>query len=81
LRIDPQTLQITQTIPLGKSRLPGAYFGLATGDGAVWLTDYDRGTLLRIDPATGVIVSTIPIGEHPHGVAVGAGRIWMSVDE
>jgi YVTN family beta-propeller protein len=80
-RIDPQTLQVTQSIPLGKSRLPGAYFGLATGDGAVWLTDYDRGTLLRIDPATGVIVSTIPIGGHPHGVAVGAGRIWMSVDE
>jgi YVTN family beta-propeller protein len=80
LRIDPQTLQITQTIPLGKSRLPGADFGLATGDGAVWLTDYDRGTLLRIDPGTGVIVSTIRIGEHPRGVAVGTGRIWVSVD-
>ena len=64
-RIDPQTLQVTQTIPLGKSHLPGADFGLATGDGAVWLTDYDRGTLLRIDPTTGVIVSTIGIGGHP----------------
>jgi YVTN family beta-propeller protein len=80
-RIDPQTLQVTQTTPLGKSRLPGAYFGLAIGDGAVWVTDYDRGTLLRIDPAAGVIVSTIRIGGHPRGVAVGAGRIWVSVDE
>ena len=79
-RIDRQTLQVTQTLPLGKSHLPGADFGLATGDGAVWLTDYDRGTLLRIDPTTGIIVSTIGIGEHPRGVAVGAGRIWVSVD-
>jgi streptogramin lyase len=80
-RIDPQTLQVTQTIPLGKSRLrPGTVFGLATGEGAVWLTDYDGGTLLRIDPGTGVIVSTIRIGGHPRGVAVGAGRIWVSVD-
>ena len=80
LRIDPQTLRVTQTIPLGKSRHPEGTLGLATGEGAVWLADNDRGTLLRIDPATGVIVSTIRIGEHPSGVAVGAGRIWVSVD-
>jgi YVTN family beta-propeller protein len=80
-RIDPQTLHVTRTIPVGKSRLRVAYFGLATGDGAVWVTDTDRGTLLRIDPATGVIVSTIRIAGHPRGVATGAGRIWVSVDE
>jgi DNA-binding beta-propeller fold protein YncE len=79
-RIDAQTLQVTQTIPLGKRRLPGPALGLATGDGAVWLADYDRGTLLRIDPATGAIVSTIRIGGHPWGVAVGAGRVWVTVD-
>ena len=72
--------QVTQTIPLGKSRLPGAVFGLATGDGAVWLTDYDRGTLLRIDPATGAVVSTIRVGGHPRDVAVGAHRVWVTVD-
>jgi YVTN family beta-propeller protein len=79
VRIDPQTLQVTQTIPLGKSRQPEGTLGLATGEGAVWLTDYDRGTLLRIDPTKGAIVSTIRIGGHPSGVAVGAGRIWVSV--
>jgi YVTN family beta-propeller protein len=79
-RIDSQTLQVTQTIPLGKTRLPGPNFGLATGDGAVWLADYDRGTLLRIDPATGAVVSTIRVGGHPWGVAVGARRIWVTVD-
>ena len=87
-----QTLHVTQTIPLAKSRPPltiplgkspppGEYFGLATGDGAVWVTDNDQGTLLRIDPATGVIVSTIRVGGHPRGIAVGAGRIWVSLDE
>jgi DNA-binding beta-propeller fold protein YncE len=80
VRINPQTLRVTQTIPLGKSRQPEGTLGLAAGAGAVWLADYDRGTLLRIDPTTGVIVSTIRIGEHPSGVAVGAGRIWVSVD-
>ena len=79
-RIDPQTLQVTQKIALGKARIPGSDFGLATADGSIWLTDYDRGTLLRIDPASGVIVSTIRIGGHPSDVAVGAGRVWVSVD-
>lgn len=79
--IDPQTLQVKQTVALGPARPgPGVTFGLATGEGAVWLTDYDKGTLLRIDPATGAIVATIHIGAHPRGVAVGAHRVWVTVD-
>ena len=78
--IDPQTVRVTHSIPLGTSLHSEGSLGLATGEGAVWLTDYDRGTLLRIDPTTGVIVSTIGIGGHPASVAVGVGRIWVSVD-
>jgi len=80
-RIDPQTLQVTQAIPLGKSRFSASYFGLATGEGAVWVTDHEGGTLLRIDPGTGTVVSTTRIGGHPSGIAVGAGRVWLSVDD
>jgi streptogramin lyase len=78
--IDPQTVRVTHSIPLGTSRHSEGSLGLAAGEGAVWLGDYDRGTLLRIDPTTGDIVSTIRIGGHPASVAVGAGRIWVSVD-
>jgi DNA-binding SARP family transcriptional activator/DNA-binding beta-propeller fold protein YncE len=77
---DPQTLRVTHTIRLGKSRHSEGTLGLAAGEGAIWVSDYDRGTLLRIDPETGTIVSIIGVGGHPSGVAVGAGRIWVSVD-
>ena len=73
-------MRFAHTVPLGTSRHSEGTLGLATGEGAVWLGDYDRGTLLRVDPATGVILSTIRIGGHPAGVAVGADRIWVTID-
>lgn len=36
------------------------------------------GRLVRIDPKTNNVVGTASIGQDPTGVAVGAGRVWMT---
>jgi YVTN family beta-propeller protein len=35
--------------------------------------------LVRVDPKTLTVVATIHIGNNPSGVAVGAGRVWVTV--
>ena len=35
------------------------------------------GTVSRIDPRTNAVVATVTVGSWTHGVAVGAGRIWV----
>jgi YVTN family beta-propeller protein len=78
-RVDPQTVQVAQTIDVGKARSYLETLALAAGAGSIWLTNYENGTLLRIDPATGTVAATIHIGGHPRGVTVGAGRVWVTV--
>jgi YVTN family beta-propeller protein len=51
---------------------------LAAGNGALWVTDYEDGTVSRIDPATRAVVDTIPIGSWPTGITVGAGAVWLA---
>jgi serine/threonine-protein kinase len=48
------------------------------GLGAVWVANSDDGTVSRIDPTTGA-VKTIEVGGRPSGVAVGSGRVWVTV--
>jgi YVTN family beta-propeller protein len=33
----------------------------------------------RIDPATNTPIATIKIGNSPAGIAVGGGRVWVTV--
>jgi YVTN family beta-propeller protein len=88
-RFDPETLRLTQTITLAETGGPirpyGSYGFLATvdvaaGAGAIWATDYDAGTLIRVDPKTGNVTKTIHVGHHPRGIAVGADRVWVTVN-
>ena len=53
--------------------------GVDLGAGAIWVTNFDAGTLVRVDPASGKVMSTIQVGAHPFGVAFGANRIWVTV--
>src|SRR6266511_750625 len=70
-RIDPQTLRVAQTVTVGRPDSFLATVDVAAGAGAVWVTNYDEGTLVRVDPASGTVVATIHIGGHPRGVAIG----------
>ena len=36
------------------------------GGGAVWVTDFDHGTLYALDPATGQPLTQLAIGDLPH---------------
>jgi YVTN family beta-propeller protein len=71
--ISPETGGVRAVVPLGTS--PQA---LAAGDGAVWVTNYEDGTVSRIDQSTRAIVDTVPVGSVPIGIAVGAGMVWVT---
>jgi YVTN family beta-propeller protein len=50
--------------------------GLATGDGAVWITDNEADNVTRVDP-TGLLMP-VPVGNGPSGIAVGEGAVWVA---
>jgi YVTN family beta-propeller protein len=71
--ISPSGGAITSDVPVGSS--PSA---MASGAGAVWVSNYNAGTVSRIDPATRALVQTIQSGSTPSGIAVGAGAVWVA---
>jgi YVTN family beta-propeller protein len=71
--ISPSGGAIRAVAPLGTS--PSS---LAAGDGSVWVTNGDAGTVARIDPRTRAVVETLPVGSSPSGIAVGAGAVWVT---
>jgi YVTN family beta-propeller protein len=56
---------------------PGLW-GLAYGEGAVWVANPERDTVSRIDPATNAVTATISDIDVPVGVAVGARSVWVT---
>jgi streptogramin lyase len=85
VRFDPRTLRRTKTISpnvpnsLGKS--------VAVGEGGVWWSGGDSGTIWRVDPPTGTITKTIRITPPPGTVndftpqliATGPDAVWVTV--
>jgi YVTN family beta-propeller protein len=71
--IDLERGRLVGSVPLGSR--PGA---VAFGEGGVWVTLPDRGTVVEIDPDTRAVVDTIPVGADPSGIAVGAGSVWVT---
>jgi YVTN family beta-propeller protein len=51
--------------------------GIASGAGAVWVTDSADGVLLRIG-SNGQVNDSIPVGHGPAGVTVGDGEVWVA---
>ena len=62
--------------PVAEIHLPPGSYGIAFGEGAVWVTSTDGNSLTRVDPATNLIVETIPVGKAPRFLAVGEGAVW-----
>jgi YVTN family beta-propeller protein len=84
LRIDPITHRVVAKIPVG-----GEPLRVATGSGSVWVTNRDDSTVSRIDSQTNTVVATVKLGRPvagaggaagaaPFGIAVGAGKVWVS---
>jgi YVTN family beta-propeller protein len=78
-RVDPLTVRVIQTISIGPEEGYPPALELTAGAGAIWVTNFFAGTLVRVDPKLGVVTATIKIGHHPFGVAFGAGRVWVTV--
>jgi streptogramin lyase len=78
-RVNPHTVRVEQTTTIGKTESFLATVDLAAGAGSIWATDYDGGTLVQIDPGSGDVVRKIHLGHHPRGIAVGAGRVWVTI--
>jgi YVTN family beta-propeller protein len=62
------------TIPVGRYST-----AVAVGAGAVWVANRDSHTVSRIDPTDNRVVETIKLGGRPEGLAVGDGKVWVSV--
>ena len=55
-------------------------YGLAVGEGSVWVTEYEAGNLVRIDPATARVVARVHVGIHASHVLVQEGFAWVLDD-
>jgi hypothetical protein len=75
VRVDPAAVR-----PIGKPIVvaPGRTFGSAFGNGAVWETGFDDGSLARVDPTTGR-VDRIKLGGAAVGVIVSGGSVWVAL--
>jgi peptide/nickel transport system substrate-binding protein len=72
-RVDPDTGNVLQTIPVGSGSS-----GIAADDHGVWAANSIAGNVSRIDPRTNAVVQTIPLGGAPIAVALGPGSVWIA---
>jgi DNA-binding SARP family transcriptional activator/streptogramin lyase len=73
--VDAGSGRVTTSYPVG--RQPKA---LTVADRAVWVANYEDGTVTRIDPPTGRTV-TIAVGGHPVAIAEHRGMLWVWTQE
>jgi virginiamycin B lyase len=79
-RIDPGTPAVTKTVSVRGSTAP---FGIAVGEGAVWVAGSLQGeaTLTEIDPGSGRFRRAYNLGKwDPVGVAVGSENLWITAN-
>ena len=70
-------ISATRGAIIGQVPIGAAPSGVASGAGAVWVSNYNTGTVSRIDLATRAVVP-IQAGSTPSGIAVGAGAVWVA---
>ncbi|HUS14893.1 MAG TPA: hypothetical protein VM536_07715 [Chloroflexia bacterium] len=70
-RVAPDTGQVT-SFGVGANPIAQAAFGF----GAAWTANAGGTTVSRVDLAAGT-VTTFRAGRQPHGIAVGAGSVWV----
>jgi serine/threonine-protein kinase len=84
--IDPTTNELVSTSRIGRGSTDtlatGEISAVAAGQGAVWVTNEQTGTLSRISPQTGEVTgetgtSGDDTGGHPVDVATGYGSVWV----
>jgi peptide/nickel transport system substrate-binding protein len=63
---DVETFNVGQTL-----------LGIAVGAGAVWVTDFDSGVVIRLDQKSGAETDRIHVGHGPSAIAASAAGVWV----
>ena len=71
VKVDPQTNTAT-THPA-----PSGATAIRAGAGALWVTSFGTGNLLRLDPKTLEVTAEISVGAGPRFLALGEGAVWV----
>lgn len=77
-RFDPGTRQVTATIATGLDKAGHGLYGLATGEGRVWLATTDG--ILGFDPETNQLAVTFHTVENPWFLATAGGSLWATTN-
>jgi YVTN family beta-propeller protein len=85
LRFDAGGKRVEEEIPVGNSRpRPAAtscpILPLAVGNGVLWVTNLDDGSISQIATLSNFVVDSFPVGKGVTGLALGQGGLWASVD-
>ena len=72
-RIPAGAGEVTQKLNVGAGP-----FGIAYGDGALWVADSIGGVLVRVDPNSGT-TRPVPLSGQPSGVAFTPDGVWVSL--
>ena len=70
-RIDPASNAVVAEI-----YVPAGSYGIAFGEGAVWVTSTAHDSVTRVDPNTNLILETIRVGKAPRFITSGFGSVW-----
>lgn len=73
VQIDARSERLLGTTAFGQRT-----WGVAGGEGAVWVSDKNGNAVWRVNPLLRRADRTIPVGQRPTVVAVGAGSVWVA---
>jgi YVTN family beta-propeller protein len=71
--VDAASGRITAQIAVGATPTH-----VVVGEGGIWVTNSDGGSVSRIDPDTRAVVQTISVGGSPSGITVGGKAVWVA---
>jgi streptogramin lyase len=69
--------RIGRTIDVPVGSLP---WGLARGEGSLWVGDVGEENIRRIDRRTGKPIASIPLDQDPRGIGYADGVVWVSTE-
>jgi YVTN family beta-propeller protein len=72
-RLDPQTLQITASVPVGQNPLASTMIGTE-----LWVPNIDSNSVSIVDTTTATVAGTIPVGQAPIAVVQEGGDAWVT---
>lgn len=73
-QIDAATVSVTHAVTV-----PPRLLGLSVSGRDVWATSSRAAAVTRIDARSGTILGTVPVGGAPLDVAVGFGKVWVTL--